>query len=155
MSSPQASQVFREDEYEVTLPIWFQQTQLPDGGAILISPSARETLRVRVTTAVEPIADPEGAARAVAKMLGDAMTTHAILRAEYQGPAFTIVGTGTSVPNLALLAYRVIATPEKILWALHELAVRGTPCDDSLASLEADVSLDRHRLGVLDSLRLR
>jgi hypothetical protein len=157
MSAEDLPLIAREEDYEIRLPAGWSKRQLPDGGWILYSTKAPETLYVRVIIpgGSEPLKDPVLAAKAASDALGGAMTEHDILQAEWEGTAFSITATGSSLPHKLLLAYRVSASDIKLVWALHEVSLQGASFAGELGAIKADATMDNHRLAILKSLKLR
>jgi hypothetical protein len=147
----------REEDYEVALPGHWAKRELPDGNWILHSTKGPESLRVRVLLPVdgEPLEEPERGARAAAEGLTSAMTSHVVHDSGWDGETFSITGTGSSRPEKALLAFRVLADKRKLVWALHEVSLSAASDADRVLEAPPEAELERERLAILASLSLR
>jgi hypothetical protein len=101
------------------------------------------------------VKSPELAAKSTAQGFNSKMTSHALVASGWEDGAFSVMGTGSSLPDRALLAYRVLANDKKIVWALHEVSLESAQYTDHMRSINADENMNNHRLTILRSLKLR
>jgi hypothetical protein len=143
--------VASENDYEVSLPLWWSKLRQSDGKWEFYSTKGPERLNIHVRVANPPLGTDD-IERTAWRFFNTVMSTttpkHAVVGSGWEGLTFSITGVGMSADNKVLLASRFIVSDKKIVSAVHTIPVEAVSLDEYPA-------LERQRLAILRSVKLR
>jgi hypothetical protein len=146
-----SGRVVSETDYEISLPTGWSKLGQSDGKWEFHSTKRPDRLNIHVRV-FNPAVRTDEIERVAWKFFKSVMSTtapkHAIVQSGWEGTTFSVIGVGISVDDKVLLATRFIVGEKKIVSAVYTIPVEAV-------SLEEYPALERQRLGLLKSLKLR